>query len=235
MAAQVRGTPREKSMAFEWLRAIATNAASPVRDARLAAIVMQELVDLNTVIDLVAHLRRQRVFSEKTFGPGTRTNGLIAHIQKELAEIAADPLDLYEWIDVVILALDGAWRAGHSPEEIAAALIAKQRKNEAREWPDWRTFSEGEPIEAPARSPTSAELHRTLEARLPNPQWRILAALIRAYPNAIPRDEVARQADASPTSSGFQNNLGALRSLGFIDYPARGFVAALPVLFLERG
>lgn len=89
--------------------------------------------------NFVAHLRRQREFSERTFGPGTRTVGVLDHIRKELREIESKPDDLSEWIDVVILALDGAWRAGHSPEAIVAMLIAKQAKNEARTWPDWRT------------------------------------------------------------------------------------------------
>jgi hypothetical protein len=33
------------------------------------------------------------------------------------------------------------------------------------------------------------------------------------------------------TSGGFKNNLGALRTLELIDYPAAGQVVALPVLF----
>jgi hypothetical protein len=98
-------------------------------------------------LDLVAHLRRQRAFSERTFGPGPRTVGIVDHIRKELAEIEAEPFDLAEWIDVVILALDGAWRAGYTPEQIAAALVAKQTKNEARTWPDWRTHPSDRAIE----------------------------------------------------------------------------------------
>ncbi len=91
-----------------------------------------------TSFDLVDHLHRQRRFSEKTFGPGARTDGVIDHIRKELREIRKAPADLDEWIDVVLLALDGAWRAGHPPEAIAAALAAKQARNESRSWPDWR-------------------------------------------------------------------------------------------------
>lgn len=98
-------------------------------------------------IDLVAHLHRQREWSERTFGPGHRTAGVLDHIRKELKEIEESPLDLSEWIDVAILAFDGAWRAGYSPEEIAAALVAKQIKNEARKWPDWRTIPMDKAIE----------------------------------------------------------------------------------------
>jgi site-specific DNA-methyltransferase (adenine-specific) len=92
-------------------------------------------------MDLIAHLRRQREFSLRTFGPGRRTLGIIDHIKKELIEVAAAPTDLSEWIDLIILAADGALRADHSPEAIAAALEAKQATNAARTWPDWRTAS----------------------------------------------------------------------------------------------
>lgn len=89
--------------------------------------------------DMLQHLARQREFSEKTFGPGVRTQGVVDHIRKELLEIEANPADLTEWIDVVILALDGAWRAGGTPAEIVHTMVAKQTKNEGRQWPDWRT------------------------------------------------------------------------------------------------
>jgi len=97
--------------------------------------------------DLVAHLHRQREFSERTFGPGPRTKGVLDHIRKELGEVEKDPADLEEWVDVVLLALDGAWRAGHEPEDIAAGIKAKQAKNEARKWPDWRTADRDKAIE----------------------------------------------------------------------------------------
>lgn len=97
--------------------------------------------------DFKKHLRRQRAFSERTFGPGCRTGGILDHIRKELIEIESSPDDISEWIDVVILALDGAWRSGASPDEIIGALVAKQTKNESRTWPDWRTADLGKAIE----------------------------------------------------------------------------------------
>lgn len=106
-----------------------------------------EAVAATPLFDFLAHLRRQRAFSEQTFGPSVRTAGVVDHIRKELCEIEADPSDISEWIDVVILALDGAWRAGYAPEEIIAALVAKQDKNEARAWPDWRTAPVDKAIE----------------------------------------------------------------------------------------
>lgn len=109
------------------------------------AVGVIEWADLPTreSFDLVAHLYRQRDFSTRTFGPGSRAAGIVEHIVKELHEVLATPHDLVEWIDVVILAFDGAWRAGYTPEQIVAALVAKQTKNEGRKWPDWRTAGPG--------------------------------------------------------------------------------------------
>ncbi|CRY35164.1 dATP/dGTP pyrophosphohydrolase domain-containing protein [Burkholderia pseudomallei] len=103
--------------------------------------------DERAAFDILAHLQRQREFSERTFGPGARTAGVCDHIRKELKEIEANPGDLTEWIDVVILALDGAWRAGGSPQQIIDAIVAKQTKNEGRTWPDWRTVPADKAIE----------------------------------------------------------------------------------------
>lgn len=106
-----------------------------------------EFLGVVEIMNLIEHLREQKAFSEATFGPGYRTNGIISHILKELDEIMLDPFDLTEWIDVVLLALDGAWRVGYSPEEIAEALSAKLQQNKQRTWPDWRTSDPDKAIE----------------------------------------------------------------------------------------
>lgn len=85
-----------------------------------------------------------------------------------------------------------------------------------------------------ATPPTTDELHRTLYDRLSAPQGRILRVLIGRYPDPVAKAELAEQAQASISSSSFTNNLGSLRSLGLIDYPAPGQVIALAVLFLEQ-
>ncbi|ATW60835.1 hypothetical protein SEA_BENTHERDUNTHAT_65 [Gordonia phage BENtherdunthat] len=100
----------------------------------------------DNVID-AKHIARQREFSLRTFGPGLRTEGVIDHIAKELDEIRGAPTDLSEWADVIILAFDGAQRTGADPQAILDAIVAKQTKNEARQWPDWRTQEPGKAIE----------------------------------------------------------------------------------------
>ncbi|TXH35245.1 MAG: hypothetical protein E6Q98_15740 [Rhodospirillaceae bacterium] len=85
----------------------------------------------------------------------------------------------------------------------------------------------------PERPATSADLHATLQRQLPPAKWRILEALIGAYPVHLSKADLAEQSGQSATSSGYANNLGSLRSLGFIDYPSAGMVVALSVLFIE--
>lgn len=109
-------------------------------------------------MDLVQHLVRQMAFSHATFGPGERTKGVCDHIRKELAEVEEANGDAKEWVDVVILALDGLTRRlaycnGERADPESVAKIAcdmikgKQRRNEARDWPDWRTQSKDKAIE----------------------------------------------------------------------------------------
>lgn len=97
--------------------------------------------------DIEAYYARQIDWSRETFGPALRTKGIIDHIRKELLEIEEAPHDLSEWIDVIILAMDGFWRHGGTAESLMPALLAKQTKNVARAWPDWRTMSEDRAIE----------------------------------------------------------------------------------------
>jgi hypothetical protein len=134
--------------------------------------------------DLVAHLERQRAFSLKTFGPGARTKGVTDHIAKELDEIRADPSDISEWVDVIILGFDGAWRAGWEPKDIVAAIVAKQTKNEARVWPDWRTADPDKAIEH----------DRTKDAPTPDAQAAEIERLTRERDEA--RDDVQKLFDA---------------------------------------
>jgi hypothetical protein len=105
-----------------------------------------EYIDPDHVV-LNYHLHRQRDWSLRTFGPGQRLRGVLNHICKELDEVRDSGGALDEWIDVVILAFDGSLRSGASPEQVVAALLTKQAKNESRQWPDWRTMREDQAIE----------------------------------------------------------------------------------------
>jgi hypothetical protein len=73
----------------------------------------------------------------------------------------------------------------------------------------------------------------TVLRQLPAPQARILEVLIERGQHPVERELVAKLAQQSPLSSGFKNNLGALRSLGLLDYAGPEHVKALPMLWLE--
>ena len=111
-------------------------------------------------MDMKQHLLRQMAFSRATFGTGNRTEGVSDHIRKELKEIASErPEDRpEEWVDVVLLALDGLWRSietdshpNADPSQVAEAALFiienKQGRNERRIWPDWRTAAPDKAIE----------------------------------------------------------------------------------------
>lgn len=111
-------------------------------------------------MDLKQHLIRQMAFSHATFGPGERREGVIDHIKKEIVEVEEANGDSIEWVDVVILALDGLTRRlAYSTSDgqrkdpaVVAQMVCnmiegKQTRNEARNWPDWRTADKDKAIE----------------------------------------------------------------------------------------
>lgn len=101
-------------------------------------------------VPLAAVVAEQIPWSARTFGPGLRRHALVDHIWRELQEVerAETPeAQLGEWVDVILLAIDGAWRSGASPGQIAEAVLRKQAINRARTWPDWRTADPNRAIE----------------------------------------------------------------------------------------
>lgn len=85
------------------------------------------------------------------------------------------------------------------------------------------------PESAPIRS--LDELHQAWFRYLPDPQVRMLRALIARYPGAYTRDDLATQTGQSPKSSAFAAHVSALAGLGLVWYPAPGEVAATELLF----
>jgi hypothetical protein len=83
----------------------------------------------------------------------------------------------------------------------------------------------------PASMPSDGDLHAAIFEMVSGPQASILRDLIGHYPSALSRDAIAASVGVSPSSSGFEKNLSTLRSFELVDYPERGFVVALPILF----
>jgi hypothetical protein len=85
--------------------------------------------------------------------------------------------------------------------------------------------------------PTTAGLQQAINARLAEPERRVLAGIIDAYPDSLTKQDAGALAGYSVSAKGggnFGNILSRLRSLGLIDYPGPGLVVATDVLFLER-
>lgn len=106
-------------------------------------------------------LKDQLDFSITTFGGGERKKAVIDHIKKEIIELEETKDAASEWVDIILLAIDGLLRAEkyntqlkHGPlindqAAILAAvgLINKLSKNRTREWPDWRDCDPEKAIE----------------------------------------------------------------------------------------
>lgn len=71
---------------------------------------------------LLHYIQRQNDWSARVF-PNKTVHSITSHIRKEIKqELQPHPQDLIEWIDVVILAFDGAYTDGFTPQQIVRAL-----------------------------------------------------------------------------------------------------------------
>lgn len=75
------------------------------------------------------------------------------------------------------------------------------------------------------------ELHEVWFNKLGNVAAKILQPLLKAYPDARASSEIAEAAGYHPNAKSFSNMKGRLRTLGLIDYPTPGTIAATKLLF----
>lgn len=80
------------------------------------------------------------------------------------------------------------------------------------------------------RRMTLADLHASIRDIVSGPQWRMLEALLKVYPESMDRGALAAESNQSVTSSGFEKNLSTLRTLGFIAYPSSSEAVATSLL-----
>lgn len=135
-----------------------------------------------------------------------------------------------------------AFIAGYRPGGGAFANPLGQLRNQdgKHPWPPLieygngtvRLTPEGRKLANKPQAPgTTTELHRMVLERLSGPEERILEPLLRCYPKSMDKDTLAEKSGYSVGGGAFANPLGRLRSLGLIDYPERGQVVAMPLLF----
>src|SRR5690242_2810902 len=79
-------------------------------------------------------LEDKKRWSYRTFGEGYKLEKICKHIEAELVEVRQTPTDLYEWVDLILLALDGALRVAKSPMAVLVAIYKKHQINVDRRW-----------------------------------------------------------------------------------------------------
>jgi hypothetical protein len=79
----------------------------------------------------------QSKWSQETFGTDAERGpiGPLKHLAKEASEAQANPKDIKEHADILILWLDASRRAGFKPMQVVEAALEKMKENKARKWP----------------------------------------------------------------------------------------------------
>ena len=205
--------------------------------AQLAEIPREAEEKARTIADL-----KKQVVSLK--------NDLAAARRSQQSAAPADPGTIDRAISKAVTARDREWRESIRSVQSASMESAKLTRRLGAIWQDVKI---GEPppvakvlaagaaapstdipprnipaVHIPARQEREPRRSAESNGNVSSAQHRILTAI--AEWEALGRRQIAKttlavMAGVSSTSSGYANNLGALRSAGYIDYPQGGFVA----------
>jgi hypothetical protein len=101
----------------------------------LTAMVRLPSLPLGAALDRLATGLSE--WSQATFGTDRERGplGALKHLAKEAAEAQANPEDVTEYADCLILVLDAARRAGFDVRRLVQAAAEKLEVNKARRWP----------------------------------------------------------------------------------------------------
>lgn len=104
---------------------------------------------MSAVSRLEALWSAQSEWSQRTFGADALRGpvGALRHLQRECDEAIADPADIVEFADCLILLLDATRRAGHTLDGLVSAAERKAAINRARTWPTPPDVDDGQPLE----------------------------------------------------------------------------------------
>jgi hypothetical protein len=101
--------------------------------------------------------------------------------------------------------------------------------------PDTAALTPQGEIQARRTTASQEEVHAALFSRLTPARASIMRELIRVWPRAPGKQDLAETVGVSPGSGSFAQNLGRLRAMGVLDYPTPQTVAATSICFLKEG
>ncbi len=84
--------------------------------------------------DLQTLQRECTAWTAKQFGENRSPSPPIAHLAKEVKELADDPFDRFEYADCLLLILDAANNAGISADVLLKTAFQKLEINKQRKW-----------------------------------------------------------------------------------------------------
>jgi hypothetical protein len=118
--------------------------------------------------------------------------------------------------------------------DVGTALDLIGRKAAGKPAPMACCPRDGEPLIGTFERAGAEFLQQMIYQQVGNARARILRELVDVYPDSITRADLAARLDYHERTKGFTNALGSLRTLGLVDYPTPGVVAATDLLFLDR-
>lgn len=95
-----------------------------------------------------------------------------------------------------------------------------------------RLTDEGAATAEQQDAPTTEDLHARVRSIISPRHVRIFDAALAAYPESLTRDQLAEASGYQAGNGNFNNLVGKMKTLGFIEYPSPGSVKAADWLFL---
>lgn len=130
----------------------------------------------------------------------------------------------------------GGW-SGYSPTSGGFAnLLGGLRTKGMLDYPGpglIRLTDEGASSVGQFHAPDRDEVLERIKEICSGPEWKLLSAILETGEQGLTKDALGETTGYSPTSGGFANLLGRMRSKGLIEYPQPGHVCAAEWLFVE--
>lgn len=98
-------------------------------------------------------------WSQAQFGSDTERDwtGPLAHMEREIVEVKAQPTDTFEWADMLLLLLDASRRAGIPAAQLLTSAEQKLEINKSRAWGKPNADGSVEHVRTTPKEPTGGK------------------------------------------------------------------------------